>query len=94
MLKIHFFIFVIVLETPKINMRFSKHVCILIALIRIITYSRYIEPLVQWDEVTEAHIDDGNIFDVFDDFEDEEAMKGVEVCDDVIDENADFVEDG
>ena len=33
MLKIHFFTFVIVLETPKINMRFSKHVCVLIALI-------------------------------------------------------------
>ena len=45
MLKMHFFTFVIVLETPKINY-------ILIALVRIITYSRYIEHLVQWDDFT------------------------------------------
>ena len=50
--KIHFFIFVNVLETPQNKHAFSKHVCILIALIRIITYSRYIEPIVQWDDFT------------------------------------------
>ena len=54
MLKIHFLIFLIVLETPEINMQVSIQVCILIALIRIITYSRYIEPLVQWDDFTSA----------------------------------------